>query len=162
MGSLLFFLKRIRPMNLKRIGARTSVRFRAALADGCRSGLKSALRNAGSWEASTISESRIGAVNRSGERGRPACCARRRAEHVSMRGHLPVRETRTGATGTVALPRPSADSWEGKTSKVWTRIGAMNRERRVWGPGLHFVGPVPSPGGSWRAFLSNSIEVQKL
>ena len=29
-------------------------------------------------------------------------------------------------------------------------VGTMNRKRRVGGPGLQTVGPVPSPGGSWK------------
>ena len=31
----------------------------------------------------------------------------------------------------------------------WTCSGAMNPPRRVGGPGLQVVGPVPPPGGSW-------------
>ena len=41
------------------------------------------------------------------ERGRPACSVRRRAGHLAVSQHFsqtPFRETRNGATGTVALP----------------------------------------------------------
>jgi hypothetical protein len=38
-------------------------------------------------------------------------------------------------------------------------IGTMNRSRRrVRGPGLQSVGPVPSPGGSWEAQMRGDGE----
>jgi len=69
----------------------------------------------GSWRASCSFLKRIGPMNPAarGAHAPSRVVFGALAEHFSMRGHVPVCETRTGATETVALPRPNAGSREG-------------------------------------------------
>src|SRR5205823_1740804 len=74
-------------------------------------GEKDGMRGYGSWEASTISESRIGTMNQRRTGARTALSA---SASDLIRADMAVRA-------------PIAGSWVGGTSKIWTRIGAMNQ-----------------------------------
>src|SRR5207249_9897535 len=90
----------------------------------------------GSWVASTISESRIGTMNQRRTGARTALSA---SASDLIRADMAVRA-------------PIAGSWVGGTSKIWTRIGAMNQIGTPL-PALSPQGGVAAGrerGGSWR------------
>src|SRR5437016_9912249 len=101
-------------------------------------GEKDGMRGYGSWEASTISESRIGTMNQRRTGARTALSA---SASDLIRADMAVRA-------------PIAGSWVGGTSKIWTRIGAMNQigtPLPALSPqGGERVAAGRERGGSWR------------
>src|SRR5438034_8784905 len=105
-------------------------------------GEKDGMRGYGSWEVSTISESRIGTMNQRRTGARTALSA---SASDLIRADMAVRA-------------PIAGSWVGGTSKIWTRIGAMNQigtPLPALSPqGGERVAAGRERGGSWRGDTS--------